>query len=267
MSALVTYGYLAPREACPKAKAAARRALGIDDTLGEAFAPLGWMSTWYDHDWLDAERQFKRGIKLSPNYVVGHVFYALYLSIMRRPDEAVMKARAALELDPVSLLANSYVAATFTWAKQYDMALEQFHKILDMDPNYTLGRILHGELYLTTGRYEDAIAEYQNALAIAGETTYALGELGWAYGLAGRKDDALRVLGRLKELSEDRYVPFTHIAYVYLGLGEVDKGLEYMHMGYEERDQILICVRHPLAEPYRSHPAYIELCKKMGLEP
>jgi tetratricopeptide (TPR) repeat protein len=128
----------------------------------------------------------------------------------------------------------------FAWARQYDEATEQLQRTLGMDPNSLDARILLGEAYIVTGRYEEAIAEYQKALTIAGDTTYALWALGWADGVAGQKDEAVRVLEQLEELSEQGYVPLTHRAFVYLGLGKDDEGFALAHKGCLERDQILV---------------------------
>jgi len=166
----------------------------------------------------------------------------------------------------VSLRVASAVAATFTWARQYDKAIEQFRKTLEMDPDYFFARILLGAVYIVTGRYEEAITECQKALTIAGNATYALAVLGWAYGRSGQKDEALDVLDRLEGLSKERYVPFLHKALIYLGIGELDRAAALGEKGYLKREQQLVWLRHPLNDPYRSHPGFMKLSKKMGLE-
>jgi tetratricopeptide (TPR) repeat protein len=260
-------GFLPPWEVFPKAKAAARKALEIDDTLGEAHASLAYINTVYDWDWLAAEREFKRSLELNPNYETAHYFYAYYLSAMGRFDEAINETKRAQELDPLSLPINTAVGAVNSFARHYDEAIEQLRKTLEMNPNFLWARTSLGGTYCFMEMWEEAIVELQKVLTIAGDLPFALGGLGYAYGFSGQKDEALKMLNRLIELSKEKYVSPIYRAWIYLGLGEMDQAFEHLEKAYLERDWYLINLKiFPGFDSLRSDPRFTALLKKMGFE-
>jgi len=256
---------LSPKEWYPRAKDAAARALGIDNTLGEAHAALGWAKLGYDWDWPGAEREFKRAIELNPNYPTAHQWYGFYLSVMGRHDEAIREATRAHELDPLSLQIGRDVGFRLYEARRYDQAIEQFRKTLELDPNFAPVRYTLGLAYVQKGMFENAIAELQQAVTLSGDNSIFIGTLGYAYARSGRKDDARKVIGDLKELSKRQYVQPYHFALIYMGLGENDRAFAWLEKAYEERSTRLIWLAViPEWDGLRSDPRFTDLLRRIG---
>jgi len=206
------YGYAPPHDIYPKGKAAANKALEIDNELGEAHASLGWIKTFYDWDWPGAEREFQKALKLCPHYATAHSWYTWLLCVVGRLEEAVAETEKALKLDPVSLIINSLHGLVLGINRQHDEAVEQCQKTIQMDPNFATGHVNLGHVYsFIVARGEEnsldsTIAEFQKGLDIAKGMTYAEGFLGMAYGLSGQEKKAKEVIQHLEELSQDRFV-------------------------------------------------------------
>jgi tetratricopeptide (TPR) repeat protein len=266
LSLLSYYGYLAPNDAFPRAKAASKRAIEIDDSIGEAYSALGFIGVMYDYAWDEAKRLLERGRELNPNHENARLWYVTYLWAMGLTESAKQEVRLTLESNPVSLLANLYMGYAFQWARQCDEAAAEFRKLMEMDPDYLMARVWLGHTYIVAGKYDDAVATLEPAAAATEDSTYNWGSLGWAYGLAGRRRDALEVLARLEDMSKHRYVRYTHRGFVYLGLREYDQAIALLEKGREEREADLAFLSTPLLDPCRSHPKFIELVRKMGLE-
>jgi len=191
-------------EIIPKAKAAATKALELDDTLAEAHISLGRIKFYFDWDWVGAEKSFRRAIELNPNYAYAHYVYALLLSALGRHTEAIDKSTRAQESDPVALLVNGVVVLIYCFARQFGTAEEQLRRTLQLDPNFMFAHwILGGLCLLPMGRYDEAIVELQKAIALSGNVAHPRGLLGYAYAKLGRKDDALRVLEELEDFPRD----------------------------------------------------------------
>ncbi len=150
-----------PTKAMSKAKAAALRALEIDDTLAEAHAAMGRVRLHYDWDWREAEREFKRAIELDPNYAKAHSWYGEFSAAMGRLDEAVAQSRRALDLDPFSLMVKARVGWIYYLARHYEAAIEQERRTLEMDPNWTSAHYFLGLACEQEGRYSEAMEELQ----------------------------------------------------------------------------------------------------------
>ncbi|TET74478.1 MAG: tetratricopeptide repeat protein [Candidatus Aminicenantes bacterium] len=261
------YSHLGPNEAMPKAKAAAIKALEIDDELGEAHTSLAFVVRYYDLDWWAACREYKRAIELNPSYATAHHWYAITLSGMERHDEAIKEIKRALELDPLSLIINTNVAWVYYFARKYDRAIEQYKKTLEMEPNFGVARLRLGRAYLQREMFEEAIAEFKKAASLSDESIHMLAALAHGYAVSGRKDDAMKLLDRLKELSKDRYVPSYELAVIYLGLEDKDQALKWLEKAYEERGSYLGYIKvDPNIDGLRSDPRFKELLKRMGLE-
>lgn len=260
------FGYLTPRESFPTVKAAVKRALEIDGSLGEAHASQGWVSTFYDWNWPDAEREFKRAVALSPNHAGAHEWYALFLGAMGRFEEAIGEAKRAQELDPLSLAINAVLGLVLYFAEKFDESIEQHRKALEMDPGFLLGHLWLGLACVEKARYTEALATFQKAEIFAGENTYALGILGWGYGRSGKKEEASRVLERLDRLSRERYVSSFQRALPYIGLGLDDQAFEQLEKALLSRDPLMVFFKWiPLAKNLRSLPRFSALVKEMGL--
>jgi len=267
------YGYAPPHDIYPKGKAAANKALEIDNELGEAHASLGWIKTFYDWDWPGAEREFQKALKLCPHYATAHSWYTWLLCVVGRLEEAVAETEKALKLDPVSLIINSLHGLVLGIDRQHDEAVEQCQKTIQMDPNFATGHVNLGHVYsfiVARGEensWDSTIAEFQKGLDIAKGMTYAEGFLGMAYGLSGQEKKAKEVIQHLEELSQDRFVSPFDIMLVYLGLNNMDKTFEYLEKAVEIRASFLVFLKqYPTFDTVRSDPRGQAFLKRIGLD-
>ncbi|MDT5059729.1 MAG: eukaryotic-like serine/threonine-protein kinase [Acidobacteriota bacterium] len=257
--------HLPPVEAMPKARAAAEKALEIDDTLAEAHASLGLVKAFYDWDWASAEDEYKRAIELNPGYASTHHWYGWYLALMGRLNEAIAEIKQASELDPLSLEINTDLGLSFLFARQYDRAIEQFEKAMEMDPNFIWAHFFMGWAYEQKGNYEGAVAEFQKARQLD-DSPLILAALGHTYVMAGRRDEALRVLAEMKELAERRHVSSYHFAIIHAALGERDEAFEWLEKTYEARSEALVWLKvDPRLDTLRTDPRFIDLQRRVGL--
>jgi tetratricopeptide (TPR) repeat protein len=268
LSILGIFAWLPPKEAFPKAKATALKAIEIDDLLAEAYTSLGWITMLYDRDWTAAEKAFKRALEIDPDYAIGQLWYALYFSYLGRLEEATAEIIKALRLEPLSLLINVNLGFILYCKRQYDEAIEQCLKTIEMDPNYLLSYWFLGAGYMGKGMWKEAISAEEKAVALSEGSPHFIGYLGMAYAMSGQKDKARRTLNRLEKLSKERYVSNYSKAMVYLGLGEKDQMFEYLEKAYEAREPVLTLSSKvaPYFDSVRSDPRFKALLKKMGLE-
>ena len=259
-----TLGTFPPSEAGSKAKEAALRALEIDDTLAEAHISLGNVKMFFDWDWPAAEHEFKRGIELNPTYAEAHHIYAHYLMAMRRVSEAFDESQKYLQLDTLNVPAYNHLGWHYLYARQYDQALSQLRKTAEMDPNF-LGMLLYfGWVYEQKRMYPEAIATFQQAVSHS-TTPLMLASLGHAYAIAGRRDEAKKILLRLDDLSRQRYVSAYDKAIVYVGLGEIDQSLEWLQRAYQERSQFMIYLdTDPRLDSLRTDGRFQNLLRRMN---
>jgi len=266
-SYVVPASRLPPREAMPKAKAAAMRALELDETLAEAHTSLARVLASYDWDWKNAEKEFKRAIELKPRYAVAHEWYGGWLQAMGRYNEAIAERKKAQELDPLSLVINFELALAFYYARDYDQAIEQFQKTFELEPNFPPAQIFLSAAFEQKGMYDKAIAEFKKAIPLQGsEMSLARGGLGRAYAVTGKKSEALAMIDELKQLSARGYVPSPSTALVYAGLGEKDQAFAWLEKGYEERSfQMQWLNVEPRWDRLRSDPRFAALTRRIGL--
>lgn len=263
---LAGYAGLAPKEAFPKAKAAALRAQEIDDTLAEAEASLGFVSYRYDWNWTEAEERFRRAIEMKPEYPTGHHWYGEYLAALGRFTESISELERAQQLDPLSLPINTDLGQSFYFAEQYDLAIEQLHKTLEMGQSFIRAHIILGAAYEQKRMYDEAIATLERAARLSGDNPLALGGLGHAYAVAGKREEATDVLRALKNLSAQHYIsPYT-IAIIYAGLKDDDQALSWLEKAYENRDVWLVWLGvNPRFELLRTRARFKELLRRVGL--
>ncbi len=263
----VEYGGLAAKEAIPKAKAAAEKALALDDQCAEACASLANIRYTYEWDWPAAEQEFKRALVLNPNYTMARHWYAHYLAARGRLDEAVAEIKLAQELDPLSLIINTTVGMVFYFARRPDQAIEQLRKTLEIDPNFVATQLQLGVFFVQQQRFAEAIAEFQKAINLAGENPISLALLGHAYAASGKRSEAFAILAKLQQPAFRPFVSPSHLALVYLGLGDKDRVFEWLEKAYEERVNYLTYLKvEPLFDNLRSDPRFAALLKKMRLE-
>jgi len=257
-----------PREAMPKAKAAAARALEIEDRLGEAHISLGYVSYMYDWDWPAAGKHFEQALTLNPAYSRAHTFYPFYLSSLGRSEEALAVAKRSLDLDPASPAVSHSLGVQLYLARQFDQAIEQAHKTLELDPNFAISYELLGEVYVSGGMYREGLPELEKYSALSRGRAMSIALLGYAHARLGERSQALRLLEQLEAASKDRYTPALSFAVVYAGLGEKDQAFAWLDKAYEERTSRLGYLKvEPLWDPLRSDPRFADLVRRLGLPP
>ena len=260
------YNWLRPKEAYPKAKAAAMKALELDDSLAEGHASLASVRRDFEWDWVGAEKEFRRAFELNPSYASAHQWCANLFNALGRREEALQEMKKAQELDPLSLIVNAEMGRTFYFARRYDESLDQFRKTLDMDPNYALAHLWLGQVYEQKRMYETAISEFQKGISASNGSSYALARIGQAYAIGGRRSEAQMVLNQLNDLSKEKYVSPYDIGIIYVGLGEKDQAFAWLERAYEERSVWLDFLKvEPNLDPLRSDPRYADLVRRMGL--
>jgi TolB-like protein/Tfp pilus assembly protein PilF len=254
--------YLPPNESEPKAKAAATKALELDETLAETHFLLGKIVFWYEWDWATAERHWKRANELDPTYPAD---YPVYLVAMGRFDEAVKAQEAVLQRLPLDLNMNLDSAGILLLAGRYDQSIEQTRKALELDPNFWWSYQNLGLAYERKKQYPEAIAALEKARQ-KDVNPSSLGYLGYVYAAAGKKAEALRVLDELKESSKRQYVPSYSIAIIYAGLNDKDKAFEWLNKAYDERSHFIALLKvETVLDNLRPDPRFADLVRRVGL--
>lgn len=260
-------GYSAgtPRDCYPKAKAMAKKALELDDTLAEAHTTLAGAIWSYEFDFTQANREYQRAIELNPNSAIAHQQYGnITLSALGRGAEAIAEGKRAVELDPLSLIINADLGVNYYYARRYDEAIAQQRKTLEMDPRFYYARFNLAMALKAKGDLNAAIAEYQKAYALD-DDPWVLGLLANAYALSGNKTEARKILDQLKEISRQRYVSAYSYVIVYPGLGDKEEALRWLEQSYQDRagSDIGWMRVEPLLDPLRSDPRFEALPKRL----
>jgi len=258
------YGAGPPKEFMPKAREAATRALQIDEKMAEAHTLLADSRYLFDWDWPGAEREFRRAIELNPNYPTARQWYANYLSVLGRSDEAVSEIQREHALDPLNLIINTDVGTTYYYAGQYDRAIEEQRKPLELEPDFFLAHVYLGFAYLRKNLSEDAIREFDVAQRLAADEPDSIALRGYACAVASRRKEAEKALADLLTLSKRRYVSAFPIAWVYIGLGNKDRAFEWLEKAYEERAARLVYLKVERGfDPLRSDKRFDDLLRRI----
>ncbi len=268
---LYVFALLPPREAFPKAKEAAEKALKIDGALGEAHSALGFAKMNYDWNWAEVERDFKRAIELNPNDSTIQHYYSHYWMARGQTEKSLAASLRALDIEPFDLVPlNSHLGWHYLQARQYPQAVEQLLKTIELDSNFVSAHLFLGFVYEHQGNNEAAITEFNKAVILSEEGRRPVMEaaLGHAYALAGKKNEAQRVLARLKDNAQRRFISPYGIAMLYLGLGDKEQAFIWLNRAYDERDNWLNYLKvEPRLDPLRTDPRFIDLVRRVGLEP
>jgi Tfp pilus assembly protein PilF len=259
------YAVMSPREALPRAKAAAIKALDLDDALGEAHTSLAFRLDAFDWDWKSSEREFRRAIELNPGYATAHHWYAWHLSVVGQKERAIAEMRKAENLDPLSLIINADLAELFLIAHRYDESIQQSRKTIDLDPNFGLAHNQLGQAYLQKQMDDQAIAELKRAIQLTGGSSTCTANLARAYALSGRRNEAVRLLDDLIQRSSPGYSNASDIAGIYAALGDADQAMRWLEKAYQERFNPSILVR-PSFDPLRSDLRFRDLVRRIGLQ-
>jgi len=265
-------GGLSPNEIILKWRAAAQRALAIDEGLADAHLAMAHIYFYYDRDWAKAGREFQRAVELNPNSAQAHKHYGLFLSSRERFDQALAEGKKALELDPLSVAVNFVVSWTYLYVDRFDDALGLVRLMRELDANAPQSYWLEGNLLVANGKYEGAVEAFQKSLTL-GVNQMALSMLGCAYGLAGRSDEALEILAQLFEMREQQYAAAFNIARVYAGLGDKDNAFEWLEKAVEERNAELVHLKRLVeagagvyfGKNFSADPRYHRILRRAGL--
>jgi serine/threonine protein kinase/Tfp pilus assembly protein PilF len=266
------YGFLAsstggqpPREAYPRAKAAATKALELDETLGEAHCTLGFFRLLYDWDFAAAEAEYKRAIELSPNFANAWDGLGFYYKATGQHEAAIRACQRAQELEPLSLFITLSHGWAYYFARQYDRALEQGRKTLDMDPNFGFAYWHRGMVYLQQKKYNDAITAFRKAINLSGTTVTFISYLGCAHARLGKHREARQMIAQLESLSKRQYVSSYFVAMIHLGLGDLDRTFEWLEKAYEERSGFLAFIKvEPMLDALRGDARFEKLVAQMN---
>ena len=262
---LYEYSGTPSKDLYPKAKAAATRALELDDSLAEAHTSLA-AAYEYEWNWAEAAKEYERAIDLNPNYATAHHWYSAYLISRKRFDEAIREARRAADLDPLSLIISTALGRALNSGRQYDPAIEQLQKTLDMDPNFAEAHFHLGLSYEGKQAYDEAVRELQKAVELFGDRSMRAW-VGREYALSGRKAEALKVLGEMTELGKRSQLPPYAMATLYASLGEKDRAFEWLEKVYQERNYYVVFLNvDPVLDGLRDDPRFSDLLRRTGLE-
>lgn len=258
------YGVMTPRDALPRAKAAAIKAVALDSTLGEAHNSLAFCLDVFDWDWSAAEMEFQRAIELNPGYAAAHQWYAAHLIVLGRNNEAIAELRKAESLDPLSLIIRADLAEFLLIAHSYDESIQESRKAIELDPNFALAHNQLGQAYLQKHMNDEAIAELRLAVQLSGNSPTCVANLARAYAASGNRSEATRLLGDLEKGSSAGFSHASEIAIVYVALGNSDRAMQWLEKGYEERFNPSALVR-PGFDPLRTDARFKNLLHRIGL--
>jgi len=248
-----------------KAKAAAIKALELDDNLAEAHTSFATALFDSDLNLPASKREFERAIELNPNYVAAHYFFGLNtLSALGEFDRAIAELRHAVDLDPFSLLINSNLGFVLTVARRYPEAIVQLQKTLELGPNYGLAHRQLGEALELSGHMDKAIVEYEKAYKFTNDT-HALAYVVHAYGLKGEREKALQLFTQLKEVEPEGRRWAFGVALVYLGLGDKDEAINWLERSYRDKEaaKISLLKVDPMLDSLRDDPRFEALVQKV----
>jgi serine/threonine protein kinase/tetratricopeptide (TPR) repeat protein len=258
--------YLPPRQAFPRAKAAAMTALRLDPDLAEAHTSRAAVLWLYDWQWEEAQTEFQRSLELSPTYPTANHWYAEFATTMGRFAEALARIKKGQELDPLSLIINVAVGWTLYLARRYDDAIEQLRRTVDLDPNYPVTYWILGLLLRKTGRFDAAITEGEKGVKLSGGSPLMRAALAQTFGTAGRKQEALQMLDDLINPAKKRYVAPYFMAGIHVGLGENDRAIDYLEESFEEHGHWLLYLHmDPGMDALRDNPRFQDLLLRVGL--
>ncbi len=260
-------GFWLPEKAFPKAKAAALKALEIDDKLAEAHTSLAGVIRDYDWDFVGTEKELKLAIELNPSYATAHQYYAELLAHLGRLEEAIKEIKIARNLDPLSPRISANVGFFLYFLGRYDEALEELNKALEVDPHHALTHELLGWVYEAMGKYDDAVKCYHRAIELGGGWMDPQADLASCYALMGKREEAQKMLDYLIDYSKGNFLSSVDIALVLAALGEKGQAFARLETAFRERDPYLLDMQYyHRFDALRSDPRFTDLLRRIGLE-
>jgi tetratricopeptide (TPR) repeat protein len=258
-----SYSFLAPRDAIPRSKAAAERALELDNKLAGAHAALGWALWMYDWNYPAAEEEFRKAIALDPRDAAAHLWYGITLISLGRTDDALAQLQRAREIAPLQAIVQATFARAYLYARQYDRAIEEARRAPE---SFSTGHRLAADAYIAKGMLERARSEYQKAADLLPRNPQNLCYSGLAEAHGGQRSEALRAIDEMKALAAERYVQPIYFAYLYFALGRKEETLEWLEKAYDDHSfELLFLNVNPLWDSIRSDPRFTDLLRRLHL--
>jgi TolB-like protein/tetratricopeptide (TPR) repeat protein/class 3 adenylate cyclase len=255
------------KDCLPQAKAAALKAIQLDDSLADAHSALSFALIWFDWDWRTAEKEAKRAVALDPNSGMAHFAYAHILSDQGDHPKAIAEIARARELDPVFFLFRALEGMMLHHAGDNDEALKRLQTTVELDSTFWATHLFLGKVYTQQRKYPEAIAEFTKARQLSGGNSEAIGSIGYVEALAGNKEKAFAVLEEMKTLSSERYIPPSNVGLVYCGLGNKDEALSCLEKACDERDpRVTLLKVDPRWDSVRKNPRFVAILKRIGLQ-
>ena len=260
-----SYDVAPANDSMPQAKAAALRALEIDDSLAEAHTALGFYLSNYEWDRDGSEKEYRRAVELKPNYATAHHWLGADLSNVKRFDDSLIEYKRAEELDPLSPIIGTNLGDMLVYARRYDEAIAQYKRTLVRNPNFPYAHLALARAYATKGMYPEAIAEARTSIELNSGSS-AKGFLGLWLAKSGKREETVKLLGELKQESTRNYVQSLTFALIYLALGDKEEALNHLekHMWSRAETASSYAVEPELDE-LRSEPRFKEMLKRMNL--
>ncbi|HEX9111817.1 MAG TPA: tetratricopeptide repeat protein [Terriglobales bacterium] len=266
LSMLGFFNLVRPHVVYPRALRAAHQAVALDDKSAEAHASLAWAKCCYEWDWDVVGREFERATALNPNYVQAHAWYAFYLTIMDRMEEALEEIRYAKRLDPLSVVVNTDEACFLYFAGKYEEAVQQCQRTIALNPGFGLPYHKLGLCYLALGQLDKAIAAFERASAHWEGHSIPVASLASALAAAGETTRAREVLVQLERTGKERYVSPLDLSFVSLAMGDIERGMTLLEQAYDERDSRLPFIRvAPGIRNLSEHPRFRKILDRIGL--
>ena len=258
------YGILSPRDAFQWAKAAATKALALDNSLSEAHTSLAFALDLYGWDWAAAEGEYQLAIRLNPGYATAHHWYAWHLMVMGHTSEGVLELKKAESLDPLSLIISADIADALCIAHLYEESVQQSRKTLEMDPGFAVAHYQLGQALAQKHMHDEAIGEFQRAIELSGHNGAFDSNLGYVYAVSGRKEQAKEIARNLAERHDQNPAADANVALIYVGLGDQDQAMSWLSRAYEARFNPSILMR-PVFDPLRPDARFQDLLRRIGL--
>jgi serine/threonine-protein kinase len=267
----IGYSALPSTETFPKAKKAALKAIELDDELAEAHTSLAFTKQYFEFDWPEVEREWKRAIALNPGFAPAHQWYGEYLFMHKRWKESYEEIFKALELDPLSFIIRNELGWFYHYQDKIDRAIEEYKKVIEMAPDYAVVYFNMGSAYVIKGYFDDAIEYAKKSVELSEGSPFMKAGLAYAYAKSGRKDLALEIRDELVKLADSGYMCFGALATIYVGLEEKDEALQCMEKGIQNKESLMAGGRMFFENYIGSYlvsnePRFIALQKKLGFE-
>jgi serine/threonine protein kinase/Tfp pilus assembly protein PilF len=258
--------FMPPREAMPRVREAAERALALDDSLAQAHTCMALALVWYDWDFAKGEKEFRRAIAVNANDAYSHGEYGDFLAAMGRFDEALVEKRRAEQLDPLSVTASWDVGRTLFYASRYEDAIEQAKHTLDLDPSFPYVYYLEAQIEYRKGNLPQALSLMQRSMQLGGHTQLLITMWGMMNARAGNRDEALRAIAELRARAAGTYTLPLFLARIYTALGNNDEAMKNLEQMYNDRSESAVWLNVDISlEPLRKDPRFIALIRKVGL--